>query len=94
MKSRLVVRGFTQQYGIDYEETFASVAKIATIRLVLVVVAHLGLELEQMNVMTAFLCGTLQERIIMKSSSEYLLEADKFCFLLKTLYELKQSLRE
>jgi hypothetical protein len=66
MKSRLIARDFTQQYEIDYEEIFASVAKIATIRLLFALVAHLNLEIEQINVMIAFLCETLKKLIIMR----------------------------
>jgi hypothetical protein len=89
-----VARGFTQQYEIDYEEIFASVAKIVTIRLLFVLVAYLNLEIEQMNVMIAFLCETLKKRIIMRQSSDYSLGLEKLCLLLKTLYGLKQSSRE
>jgi hypothetical protein len=93
LKSRLVARGFSQQYGIDYEETFAPVAKIATIRLLVALAAHLDLEIEQMDVMTAFLCGVLKERIVMRQPPGYRQDND-LCLLKKTLYGLKQSSRE
>jgi len=54
-KARLVVKGFTQIKGVDYEETFSHVVRIASIRLLLALVAHLDLELIQMDVKTAFL---------------------------------------
>ena len=46
LKSRLVARGFTQKHGIDYEEIFAPVAKIATVRLFFALVVYLNLEME------------------------------------------------
>ena len=64
-KVRLVVKGFTKIEGIDYKETFFHVVRFASIRLLLAMVAHLDLELFQMDVKTAFLNGSLEEEIYM-----------------------------
>jgi len=62
-KAHLVAKGFTQIEGIDYEETFSAVVRIASVRLVLALLAHLDLELFQMDVKTTFLNGNLEEEI-------------------------------
>jgi hypothetical protein len=58
-KARLVAKGFTQREGIDYTETFSSVSKKNSFRIVMALVAHYDLELHQMDVKTTFLNGTL-----------------------------------
>jgi len=65
LKVRLVAKGFTQVEGIDYEETFSPVVTFASIRLLLALVAHLELELFQLDVKTAFLNGNIEEEIYM-----------------------------
>jgi len=62
-KASLVVKGFTQIKVIDYQETFSSVMRIASICLLLALVAHLNLELFQMDVKTVFLNGNLEQEI-------------------------------
>ena len=56
-KARLVVKGFSQKKGIDFDESFASVIKLSSICVVLGLAASLDLEVEQMDVKTAFLHG-------------------------------------
>lgn len=72
-KTRLVARGFTQRPGIDYNETWAPVAKLSSIKLLLATAVNEKLKLHQLGVTTAYLNGDLEEKIIMKMP-EYLEE--------------------
>ena len=64
-KARLVAKGYTQNEGINYDETFSSIVRFVLIRLILAIVASLDLELHQMDVKTAFLNGGLDKEIYM-----------------------------
>lgn len=92
-KARLVDKGFTQQIGIDYNETYAPVMKLESLKVLLATVAQEDWELHQVDVKTAYLYGELEETIYMQQPEGYIQEGDedKVCHLLKGLYGLKQS---
>lgn len=95
-RDRLVVKGFTQEKGIDFNEIFSPVVRMTTIRAVLGLVAIWDLELEQLDVKAAFLHGDVEEELYMeqpegfaKSGQEHL-----YCRLKRSLYGLKQAPRQ
>ena len=95
-KAKIVVKGFQQKKGVDFDEIFAPVVKMTSIRMVLSIAASMNLEVEQLDVKTAFLHGDLEEEIYMqqprgfeKRGKEHLV-----CRLKKSLYGLKQAPRQ
>ena len=94
-KARLVAKGYAQTYGVDYEETFAPVAKFKSIRTIVAIACELDLELHQMDVKTAFLNGDLEEEVYMKQPDGFVVSGseNKVCKLKKSLYGLKQAPR-
>ena len=65
-KARLVAQGFCQKKGIDYEETFAPVARLEEIRILLAFAASKGFKLFQMDVKSTFLNGYIEEEIYVR----------------------------
>lgn len=94
-KARLVARGFSQQQGFDYEETFSPVAKLTTVRILLAIAVHNGWPLYQMDVDNAFLYGTLDHVLYMTQPKGFESKShpNYVCRLKKALYGLKQSPR-
>jgi len=89
-KARLVILGNHQVGGIDYMETFAPVAKMVTICIVLTVVAAKHWELYLMDIYNGFLHGDLQEEVSMKPPPNFTISRLRpVCKLRKSLYRLK-----
>lgn len=95
-KARYVVRGFDQREGIDFNEVFSPVVRHTSIRVLLALVALYDLELEQLDVKTAFLHGELEEEIYIQQPEGFVVQGkeDHVCCLKKSLYGLKQSPRQ
>ncbi|GAA0174332.1 transmembrane signal receptor [Lithospermum erythrorhizon] len=93
-KARLVAKGFTQTYGVDYTQTFAPVAKLNIVRILISIATNLDWPLHQIDVKNAFLNGNLEEEVYMLPPPEFeKLFGSKVCKLEKALYGLKQSPR-
>ncbi|CAL2258196.1 unnamed protein product [Prunus armeniaca] len=94
-KARLVVKGYAQKPGIDFNETFAPVARLDTIRTLIALAAQKGWKLYQLDVKSAFLNGVLKEEVYVDQSDGFVTTnyEDKVYKLKKALYGLKQATR-
>lgn len=92
-KARLVIKGYSQIEGIDYKQTFAPVVRYTSIRYLIATAAKLDLNITQMDAVTAFLNGDLEEEIFMRQPKGFEDGSKKVCKLKKSLYGLKQSSR-
>ncbi|KAJ9551957.1 hypothetical protein OSB04_016002 [Centaurea solstitialis] len=94
-KARLVAKGYRQQEGIDYNETFAPVARIEAIRMFLAYAAHKDFTVYQMDVKTTFLNGVLKEEVYVSQPEGFVDQdhPDHVYILDKALYGLKQAPR-
>ena len=94
-KARLIAKGYKQQAGIDYEEVFAPVARMETIRLVISLAAQSNWNIYQLDVKSAFLNGFLEEEVYVEQPKGYVKKGheEKVLKLRKALYGLKQASR-
>jgi len=93
-KARMVARGFQQKEGIDYDETFATVVKAPSYRILMAMAGSLGWTVYLMDVKTAFLHGDLDVEIYIRPPVGMTLPKGKVLRLRKALYGLKQSPRQ
>ena len=94
-KSKLVAQGYTQVEGIDFDETFASVAKLESIRILLAIASHLNFKLYQVDVKSVFLNRMLQEKMYVEQPKGFVdpYRLDDVYKLKRALYGLKQASR-
>ena len=93
-KARFVVRGFSQIYGLDFDETYASVVKSASYRILFALQARYGWKCHQMDIKTAFLNGDLEHEIFVEPPEGYPEARNRVLKLCKSLYGLKQAPRQ
>ncbi|GJV38059.1 zinc finger, CCHC-type containing protein [Tanacetum coccineum] len=93
LKARLVIQGFRQKSGTNYFDTYALVARISTIRLLIAIASIHNLIIHQMDVKTAFLNGELEEEVYINQPQGFIISdnENKVCKLIKSLYGLKQA---
>jgi hypothetical protein len=94
-KARLVAQGFSQQYGVDYNETYAPVVRYKSLRILLVIAVGKRYELKHLDIQTAFLNAECDDEVYMKQPQGFEVIGDDgealVCYLMKTIYGLKQS---
>jgi hypothetical protein len=91
-KAQLVVEGYIQRAGVDYDEVFAPVARMESVRLMIAVVAHQGWEVHHMDVKSAFLNDDLQEEVYVSQPLGFVIKgAERKVFA--PAYGLKQAPR-
>ena len=86
-KARLVAKGYIQKHGIDFEEDFAPVARIETVRLIIGIAASRGWELHHLDVKTAFLHGDLKEEVYVSQPEGFVIKGKE-----SKVYKLKKAL--
>ena len=93
-KARLVAKGYAQVQGVDFDEVFAPVARIETVRVLLALAAQGGWQVHHMDVKSAFLNGDLSETVYVKQPPGFIVgDGDKVLKLRKALYGLRQAPR-
>lgn len=94
-KARLVAKGYSQEQGVDFEESFAPVTRLETVRLLLALAAHNKWEVHHLDVKTAFLNGEIKEEVFVSQPEGYVQKGKEHMVykLLKALYGLRQAPR-
>ncbi|GKF56342.1 retrovirus-related pol polyprotein from transposon TNT 1-94, partial [Tanacetum coccineum] len=94
-KSRLVAKGYRKEEGIDFEESFAPIARLEAVRIFMAYAAHKNFPIYQMDVKTAFLNGPLKEEFFVRQPDGFVDPnfLNHVYRLKKALYGLKQSPR-
>jgi hypothetical protein len=94
-KARLVAKGYAQRQGVDFDEVFAPVARLETVRLLLALAAHSGWQVHHMDVKSAFLNGELEEEVYVQQPPGFAdaKHAGHVLKLHKALYGLRQAPR-
>lgn len=95
-KARLVAKGYSQKRGVDFDETFAPVARMSSIRLIVALAAEYKLDLYQLDVTMAYTYGNLEEEIFMEQAEPFVTPGkEEYVYRLKrALYGLKQAGRQ
>ena len=96
LRAHLVAKGFSQTEGIDYDETFAPVARLDSLHLLLAIAAHFDLEVHHIDIKSAYLNGNLNKEIYMEQPKGFVVKGkdNQVCLLKKALYGLKQVGRQ
>lgn len=93
-KAWLVARGFLQTFGLDYHDSFAPVAKVVTVRLLIAFAVNNQWNVHQLNINNAFLHGKLGEDVYLVPPQGFKVHARQVCKLQKALYGFKQASRQ
>ena len=94
-KARFVARGFSQKEGVDYDETFAPIARYTSIRAIISIAFVMGWRLHQVDVKTVFLNGVIEEEVYIEQPEGFVVHGKEshVCRLKKALNGLKQAPR-
>src|SRR3990167_8471739 len=90
-KSRVVAKGYLQEYGIDYLETYAPTLNRDTLKFLLTIAVYKGFQVNQFDVKTAFLHGKIEDEVILKPPPGFKVEKGQALRLKKCIYGLKQA---
>ena len=95
LKARLMAKGYTQTYGVNFSDTFSPITKMTSIRFLISLAATYNWDLHQLDIKNVFLHGDLQEEVYMEQPLWFVAQGEigKVFRLQKFLYDLKQSPR-